>query len=110
MQAVVNSLVKGLCCNRKLPHFLCAVFIGVNMGREFFDEYCSPELLALITGYVCPKYQMKSLNEFGIPFLHPKGNRKFPLVLRSDGDKILKGEKVQPITQTKERRRSAVLS
>ena len=73
------------------------------MGREFFDEYCSPELLALITGYVCPKYQMKSLNEFGIPFLHPKGNRKFPLVLRSDGDKILKGEKVQPITQTKER-------
>ena len=74
------------------------------MGREFFDEYCSPELLALITGYVCPK------NEFGIPFLHPKGNRKFPLVLRSDGDKILKGEKVQPITQTKERRRSAVLS
>ena len=85
-------------------------FIGVNMEREFFDEYCSPELLALITGYVCPKYQMKSLNEFGIPFLHPKGNRKFPLVLRADGDKILKGEKVQPITQTKERRRSAVLS
>jgi len=60
--------------------------------------------------YYSPKYQMKSLNEFGIPFLHPKGNRKFPLVLRSDGDKILKGEKVQPITQTKERRRSAVLS
>lgn len=93
-------------CSRPKGRF----FMGVNMGREFFDEYCSPELLALITGYVCPKYQMKSLNEFGIPFLHPKGNRKFPLVLRSDGDKILKGEKVQPITQTKERRRSAVLS
>mgnify|MGYP003358635273 CR=1 FL=1 len=95
--------------NINKPPLLWAVFYG-NMEREFFDEYCSLELLALITGYVCPKYQMKSLNEFGIPFLHPKGNRKFPLVLRSDGDKILKGEKVQPIIQTKEIRRSAVLS
>lgn len=105
-----HALSWGVAFKKNLTALSCAVFIGVNMGREFFDEYCSPELLALITGYVCPKYQMKSLNEFGIPFLHPKGNRKFPLVLRSDGDKILKGEKVQPITQTKERRRSAVLS
>lgn len=106
----VKSVTPNRHNNINKPPLLWAVFIGVYMGREFFDEYCSPELLALITGYVCPKYQMKSLNEFGIPFLHPKGNRKFPLVLRSDGDKILKGEKVQPITQTKERRRSAVLS